>query len=114
MRRIEERLAETARLQERGLTAQIDDFQKQRGEFLRALAENTETGNNFRNEMQRVGRQLGSMLALMEKSNANSVEQMSELKLSMTDNTAETQRLLTVLVTVASAALEEQRAAALK
>jgi len=109
MRRIEERLTETAKLQERSLNAEMDDFRKQRGEFLRSLAENTEAANNFRLEMQRVGRQMGSMLTLMEKANENSVEQMSELKLSLNDGAVETQRLLSALVAVANATFEAQR-----
>ncbi|RFO97517.1 hypothetical protein DIC66_06490 [Rhodoferax lacus] len=109
MRRIEERLTESAKLQERSLNAEMDDFRKQRGEFLRSLAENTEAANNFRLEMQRVGRQMGSMLTLMEKANENSVEQMSELKLSLNDSAVETQRLLAALITVANATFESQR-----
>ena len=109
MRRIEERLTETAKLQERSLNAEMDDFRKQRGEFLRSLAENTEAANNFRLEMQRVGRQMGSMLTLMEKANENSVEQMSELKLSLNDSAVETQRLLAALISVANATYESQR-----
>lgn len=102
LRRIEERIAESARLQERGLNSEIDDFHKQRSEFLRALAENSEAANNFRSELQRVGRQLGSMLAVMEKSSSNTIEQISELKLRMTDDAVETQRLLATLIDVSS------------
>lgn len=109
LRRIEERIAESARLQERGLNSEIDDFHKQRSEFLRALAENSEAANNFRSELQRVGRQLGSMLAVMEKSSSNTIEQISELKLRMTDDAVETQRLLATLIDVSSRSIENRR-----
>lgn len=110
LRRIEERMAESMRLQERGLNAEIDDFHKQRGEMLRALAENSEAANNFRSELQRVGRQLGTMLALMEKSNFDTVEQMSEIKLRMADDASESQRLLATLIEFSRLTLEAQRA----
>lgn len=100
LRRIEERMAETARIQERGLNSEIDDFHKQRSEMLRALAENSEASNNFRSELQRVGRQLGTMLNQMEKSNSDTTEQMREIKLRMADDSAEMQRLLVALIEV--------------
>lgn len=100
LRRIEERMAETARLQERSLNTEIDDFHKQRAEMLRALAENSEASNNFRSELQRVGRQLGTMLNVMEKSNDDVKEQMREIKLRMADDAAEMQRLLSALIDV--------------
>lgn len=101
LRRIEERLAETARIQERNLNSEIDDFHKQRAEMLRALAENSEASNNFRSELQRVGRQLGSMLNIMEKGNDDINEQMREIKLRMADDSTEMQRLLATLIEVA-------------
>lgn len=109
LRRIEERMAESMRLQERGLNAEIDDFHKQRAEMLRALAENSEAANNFRSELQRVGRQLGTMLTLMEKSNFDAVEQMSEIKLRLADDASESQRLLATLIELSRLTLEAQR-----
>ncbi|MDO9388532.1 MAG: hypothetical protein Q8J59_08375 [Methylotenera sp.] len=100
LRRIEERLTETARIQERNLNSEIDDFHKQRAEMLRALAENSEASNNFRSELQRVGRQLGSMLNIMEKGNDDINEQMREIKLRMADDSTEMQRLLATLIEV--------------
>ncbi len=100
LRRIEERLAETSRLQERNLNSEIDDFHKQRAEMLRALAENSEASNNFRSELQRVGRQLGTMLTIMEKGNDDINEQMREIKLNMADGSTEMQRLLAALIEV--------------
>lgn len=92
--RIEDRLAESARLQMRALTAEIDDFNKQRGDMLRALAENTEASTNFRGELQRVGRQLGTILGMMEKGNAELLAQLSELMVRTADESVETWKLL--------------------
>lgn len=94
LRRIEVRLAESSRLQERSLSAEVDDFQKQRADMLRTLAEQAEAMNNFRMELQRVGRQLGSVLGLMEKSNDEIVNLMREMIVRMADDTSETHRLL--------------------
>ena len=109
LRRIEERMAESMRLQERSLNAEVDDFHKQRADLLRALAENSEASNNFRSELQRVGRQLGTMLTQMEKTNADTVEQMSEIKLRMADDGAEMRRLLAALIEYSRLSLEQQR-----
>lgn len=92
--RIEDRLAETARMQLRSLNTEIDDFQKQRGDMLRSIAEHTEAVGNFRNELQRVGRQLGSILSVMEKGNGELMVQLSELMVRMSDDATETHRLL--------------------
>ena len=92
--RIEDRLAETARMQLRSLNVEIDDFQKQRADMLRSIAEHTEAVGNFRNELQRVGRQLGAILGIMEKGNAEVIVQISELMVRMSDEAAETHRLL--------------------
>lgn len=96
--RIEDRLAESARLQLRALTAEIDDFTKQRGDMLRALAENTEAATNFRGELQRVGRQLGTILGLMEKGNRELMAQLSEMMVRGADESAETRKLLAALI----------------
>ncbi|MEI8362278.1 MAG: hypothetical protein WCG35_03545 [Betaproteobacteria bacterium] len=100
LRRIEERIAESTRIQERGLGKEIEDFNKQRGDMLRNLAENSEASTNFRNELQRVGRQLGVMLGMMEKSNVDVIEQVRELKLLLRDDAAETHRLLAMLIEI--------------
>jgi hypothetical protein len=98
--RIEERLAETARVQARSLNIEIEDFNKQRGDMLRALAESTESSNNFRSELQRVGRQLGSILNIMEKSNNEYSEMMQEIKISLSSDSKELQRLLSIMIDV--------------
>jgi hypothetical protein len=100
--RIEERLAESSRLQQRTLTTEIDDFQKQRADMLRTLTEQTESSNNFRSELQRVGRQLGTMLNIMEKSNNEILTQLTELIVRTTGDSTETHKLLVIQV-------EEQR-----
>jgi len=92
--RIEERLAESTRLQQRTLSTEIDDFQKQRGDMLRTLTEQTEANNNFRGELQRLGRQLGTILGIMEKGNGEVLTQMSELIVRMAGDSTETHKLL--------------------
>ena len=94
LRRLEIRLAEFVKIQEKGMAAEINDFQKQRGEMLRSLAEQTEASNQFRTELQRVGRQLGGILTLMEKGNDEMQTEIRELIIRLTDDAAETHRLL--------------------
>lgn len=96
--RIEDRLAETARLQLRALNSELDDFSKQRGDMLRALAENNEASTNFRGELQRVGRQMGTILGIMEKGNGELMAQLSELMVRDGDESAETRKLLALLI----------------
>ena len=96
--RIEERLTESTRLQQRTLNTEIDDFQKQRGDMLRTLTEQTEASNNFRGELQRLGRQLGTILGIMEKGNSEVLTQMSELIVRMAGDSTETHKLLILQV----------------
>ncbi|TFH55495.1 MAG: hypothetical protein E4G91_10420, partial [Candidatus Zixiibacteriota bacterium] len=77
--RIEERLAEAARVQQRTLVTEVEDFQKQRAEMLRALTEQTEANNSFRSELQQLGRHLGNVVSVMEKGNTEVSSQLSEL-----------------------------------
>lgn len=100
LHRIEERLADSTRLQEQSLAAEIDDFHKQRGDMLRVLAENAEASVHFRAELQRVGRQLGVMLDTMGKANIEVVTQVRDIKLLMKDDAAETHRLLGAMIDV--------------
>ena len=92
--RIEERLAEAARLQQRALSSEIDDFQKQRGDMLRTLAEQAEASNNFRGELQQLGRQLGTISHAMAKGNDEICNQISELMVHMAADAKEAQKLL--------------------
>ncbi|MBI2308479.1 MAG: hypothetical protein HYU78_14395 [Rhodocyclales bacterium] len=96
--RIEDRLAETARLQLRTLNAEVDDFQKQRGDMLRSISEHTEAVGNFRNELQRVGRQLGTITGIMEKGNTEVLAQLSELMVRMSDDSAEIRKLMIIQI----------------
>ena len=96
--RIEERLAEAARLQQRKLSSEIDDFQKQRADMLRALTEQTEASNNFRGELQELGRQLGTIVNIMEKGNGEVCNQISELTVHMAGDAKETRKLLAMQV----------------
>jgi hypothetical protein len=101
--RIEERLAEAARMQHRKLTSEIDDFQKQRADMLRALTEQAESSNNFRSELQQLGRQLGSLVTVMEKGHSDVSEHLSEMTVNLTGEAKETRKLLGLQV-------EEQKA----
>lgn len=92
--RMEERLAEMARVQQRTLTSEIDDFQKQRADMLRTLVEQNEANNNFRSELQQLGRQFGLVLTIMEKSNSQICEQISELTVHMSSDAKESHKLL--------------------
>jgi hypothetical protein len=96
--RIESRLAETSRLQQRALTADMDDFQKQRGDMLRSISEHSDAVTNFRGELQRVGRQLGTILGIMEKGNGEVLAQLSELMVRMSDDAAESRKLMIIQI----------------
>lgn len=96
--RIEDRLAETSRLQLRTLNSEMDDFQKQRGDMLRTINEHTEAVSNFRGELQRVGRQLGTIVGIMEKGNSEVLAQLSELMVRMSDDSAETRKLMIIQI----------------
>lgn len=98
LKRIEERIAESSRIQERSIIAEIEDFNKQRAETLRILAENVEATNNFRSELQRIGRQLGDITRLSGKSQTDIAEQVRELRLSGVDSATETHRLLLAMI----------------
>jgi len=96
--KIGERLAETTRLQQRALSSEIDDFQKQRADMLRTLAEQTESSNGFRSELQHLGRQLGDIFNTMEKSNNEIFSQISELMVHITTDAKESHKLLAMQV----------------
>ena len=110
LKRIEERIAESARIQERTISVEIEDFGKQRAETLRVLAENLEASTQFRAELQRVGRQLGDIIRMTDKGNTEINEQVRELKLGTLDGSAETHRLLMALIDIQRNTLDELRA----
>ena len=92
--RIEERLAEAARMQQRTLAAEMKEFQNQRADMLRTLTEQTEASNNFRSELQQLGRQLGDIFSKMEKGNGETFTQLSELTVHLAGNAKESHKLL--------------------
>jgi septation ring formation regulator EzrA len=92
--KIEERLAETSRMQQRMLSNEIDDFQKQRADMLRTLTEQNEANNNFRSELQQLGRQLSVVFSGMEKGNSEIYNQITELMIHMAADAKESHRLL--------------------
>ncbi len=96
--KIEERFAESMRLQQRALTAEVDDFRKQRGDMLQVLTDHTEASNNFRGELQQLGRQLGSIFSKMEKGSDAIVCQLSEMMVHMSADAKESHKLLTMQV----------------
>jgi len=96
--KIEERLAEAARMQQRALSSEIDDFQKQRADMLRTLAEQTEASNNFRIELQQLGRQLGTIFSTVEKGNGEIYTQISELMVHRAADAKESHKLLAMQV----------------
>lgn len=110
LKRIEERIAESARIQERTISVEIEDFSKQRAETLRVLAENLEASTQFRAELQRVGRQLGDIIRMTDKGNMEINDQVRELKLGTVDGSAETHRLLMALIDIQRSTLDELRA----
>ncbi|HPH05752.1 MAG TPA: MotA/TolQ/ExbB proton channel family protein [Methylotenera sp.] len=110
LKRIEERIAESARIQERTISVEIEDFSKQRAETLRVLAENLEASTQFRAELQRVGRQLGDIIRMSDKGQMEINDQVRELKLGTVDGSAETHRLLMALIELQRNTLDELRA----
>jgi hypothetical protein len=111
LRRIEDRLAESLRIQERGLALEIDDFQKQRADTLRVISEQTEASNDFKTELQRVGRQIGDLLAISEKNSVEISTNISDMKILMRDSASENQRLLTVMIQQQADLIEALRTA---
>jgi len=96
--RIEERLTETARVRQRALSTEIDDFKKQREDMLRVLTEQTEASNKFRSGLQQLGQQLGSIFNSIEKSNSSISTQISDLSVNMAGDAKETHKLLSIQV----------------
>lgn len=96
--KIEERLADAVRVQQRALTFEINDFQKQRADMVRTLAEQTESSNNFRSDLQQLGRQLGTLSTSMEKGNDEVSTQISELIVHMAADAKESHKLLAMQV----------------
>lgn len=118
LRRIEERLSESTRLQEEALRNDREEFSRQRGEFMRTVAEHGASVSQFSVELQRVATQLGALLNGLERGNGElraqlhdyfssliaSASQQSrasnvagDLMARMADDSAESRRLLAEL-----------------
>lgn len=104
--RIEERLAESLRIQERALSMEIDDFQKQRADMLRVIAEHTSASQEFKIELQRVGRQMGDLLSIADKNSIEIPNHLIEMKILAKDDAMERQRLLSMMVQMQGELLE--------
>lgn len=96
--RIEERLAEAARVRQRALSAEIDDFNKQRSDMLQVIGQQTEASNNFRHELHQLGEQLGGIFSTLERANGEISRQVSELTVHLAGDAREAQKLLTAQV----------------
>ena len=66
--------------------------------MLRSISEHSDAVTNFRAELQRVGRQLGTILGIMEKGNSEVLAQLSELMVRMSDDAAETRKLMIIQI----------------
>lgn len=119
LHRIEERISESSRIQEQALKNEMEQFSKQRGEFLRVVAEHSEAVNLFRSEMQRVGQQLGTLMNVTDRGNTELQSQLNtvtsgliqsanlqgqklavvgDLMARMADDSYETRRILAVML----------------
>ncbi len=92
--RIEERLAEAGRAQQRMMAAEIEDFQNQRNDMVRALTEQTETSNRFSGELQHLCSQFGTALTIMERGNSEISTQISEMTVQLAAAAKESHKLL--------------------
>ena len=92
--KIEERLAEAARMQQRTLTAEVEDFRNQRAEMLRALEEQTAANTGFRGELQQLSRQLGLLAEQVGKGNGELRDQVAELMIHLAADAKESHKLL--------------------
>jgi hypothetical protein len=115
LRRIEERLAESTRLQEDVLRNDREEFARQRGEFMRTVAEHGSSVSQFSVELQRVAIQLNALergngdlraqlhdcfssliASASQQSRASAVA--GDLMVRMADDSAESRRLLSQLL----------------
>lgn len=92
--RIEERLAEAAKQQQRTLALEIEDFRKQRADMLRVIEEQTAANISYRMELQQLGKELGSVVSALEKGKNEVSVQLSDLAVHTVAGARESQRLL--------------------
>ena len=65
---------------------------------MRSISEHNDAVGNYRAELQRVGRQLGTILGIMEKGNGEVLAQIGELMVRMSDDAAETRKLMIIQI----------------
>jgi hypothetical protein len=94
--KIEERLAEAARTQQRTLSSVIGDFKEQRAETQRALVEQTTSNNSSGSQLQQLVGLMENVFSSIEKGNQQIIEQLSELTVHTTSDAKETHLLLNV------------------
>lgn len=97
LRRIEERIAESTRLQEQALQNEISEFGKQRSEFIRAVAEHREAVDLFRSEMQRVGQQMGTAISVTERGTTGIQSQLNDTLAELARNAGVQERKAAVV-----------------
>lgn len=78
LRRIEEGVVNSNRVQERIVTTELEQMNRQRGEMVRVFNEHAEAMSMFRSELQRIGRQMGVFHALMERGSTGLLDLLSE------------------------------------
>ncbi len=88
-------MAEEATETHKFLAMQVDE---QRADILRTLSEQTDMSNNFRSELQQLGRQFDTITNIMQKGNGDICTQIAELMIHMTADARESHKLLAMLV----------------
>ena len=78
LRRIEEGVVNSNRVNERIVTTELEQMNRQRGEMVRVFNEHAESMSMFRSELQRIGRQMGVFHALMERGSSGLLDLLSE------------------------------------
>lgn len=91
--RIEERMAEAARVQQRLLSSELEEFQAQRADMVRILTEQNEANNSFRTELQQLGRQFAAVLSILDKGTGENRAQIADLAVQLSADAKETQKL---------------------
>lgn len=78
LRRIEEGVVNSNRVNERIVSTELDQMNRQRGEMVRVFNEHAEAVSLFRSELQRIGRQMGTFHALMERGSTGLLDLLNE------------------------------------
>lgn len=92
--RIEERLAESTRQQQRILATEIEEFTKQHNDLIQALVSQNESNVAFRTELKEIARQFTSLVSNMEKNSTTVSTQISDLTVATKGGAKETVSLL--------------------